>query len=137
MAIDYTDDAGQIRADQLQGFFVNWKNPPDPQTHLRILQGSARVWLAIDQDRCVGFINAISDGVFYAFIPLLEVLPSHKGHGVGSELVRRMVETLKEMYAIDVICDEEIMPFYGRLGFTPSHAMIRRDYFRQSGHPQS
>jgi GNAT superfamily N-acetyltransferase len=135
MAVEYTSDIRAISADQLDGFFVGWKNRPDPSTHLEILQGSFSVWLAIENGRCVGFINAISDGVFYAFIPLLEVLPDYQGTGIGSELVRRMMATLSDMYAVDVICDDDVMPFYERVGFLRSGAMIRRNYDRQHGGP--
>ena len=37
------------------------------------------------------------------------------------------------MYAIDLICDDELKPFYGELGFAPMTAMSKRNYARQSG----
>ena len=81
----------------------------------------------------MGFVTATSDGVLTAFIPLLEVLPDHRGRGIGAELVRRMLGTLDGLYAVDVVCDEDVMPFYERLGFTRCGAMVRRDYARQAG----
>ena len=38
-----------------------------------------------------GFVTALSDGDFAAFIPLLEVFPEYHGQGVGSELVTRLL----------------------------------------------
>lgn len=71
-----------ITAVQLAGgFFEGWPNPPSPETHLRILKGSYAVSIAINDDQVVGFVNAISDGVSSAFIPLLEVLPTYPGAG--------------------------------------------------------
>lgn len=131
--IRYTDDVTTLTAESLTGFFVGWPSPPSPEVHLRMLQGSHTVWLALDHDRCVGFINAISDGVLMAFIPLLEVLPSHQGQGIGAELVRRMTDSLSKMYAIDVVCDEKVVPFYERLGLQRGVAMMLRNYDRQSG----
>lgn len=131
MAIAYTDNVESLTADQLVGFFVCWPRHPDPVTHLGILRGSYAVWLALDHERCVGFINALSDGVFFAYIPLLEVLPAYQKQGIGTELVRRMVETLGHMYAIDIVCDESVAPFYTALEFDRCAGMIKRNYANQ------
>jgi GNAT superfamily N-acetyltransferase len=127
-----------ITPEHLDGFFVGWPNPPSPETHLRILEGSDHVVLAIDDAvdggaAVVGFITAISDGVLTAHIPLLEVLPDYQGAGIGSELVRRMLELLDDLYAVDLICDTDLQPFYARLGLRPAPAMMVRRYERQSG----
>ena len=131
MSITYTDKIEPLSANQLQGFFVGWPEHPDPEAHLEVLRGSYAVWLAFDQERCVGFINALSDGVFYAYIPFLEVLPEYQGHGIGTELVRRMLETLESMYAIDIVCDESIASFYKEIGFSRCVGMITRNYAHQ------
>ena len=119
--IRYTDSLDGVDATHLDGFFVGWPDAPSPATHLALLRGSAHAWLALDGERVVGFVTATSDGVLTAFIPLLEVLPDHRGRGIGAELVRRMLGTLDGLYAVDVVCDEDVMPFYERLGFVPSH----------------
>ena len=131
MRIAYTDEAESVSAEQLSGFFVGWPNHPDPEAHLEILHGSHAVWLAFDNDRCVGFINALSDGVFYAYIPLLEVLPDYRGKGIGKELVTRMLESLSDMYAIDIVCDESVASFYDKLGLSRCVGMVKRNYENQ------
>ncbi len=132
--ITYTDSLEQITADQLKGgFFVGWLNPPAPETHLRLLQGSYKVWLALDGNQAVGFINAISDGVLAAFIPNLEVLPDYQGQGIGSELTKRMLVTLNTLYSIDLICDDDVVPFYQRLGMEQIGGIAARYYYNQSG----
>ena len=70
--------------------------PPDAQTLYNLLQGSSQRWLARDgaNGPVLGFVTAISDGVLSAYIPLLEVLPSFQGQGLGRELVRRMLASL-------------------------------------------
>lgn len=125
--VEYTQDISALSAEQLDGFFVGWPAAPDPARRLEILRASYRVWLAMDGGRCVGFINALSDGIFYAFLPLLEVLPEYQGRGIGKELVRRMVESLGGLYGIDIVCDEEIAPFYAKLGFARCCGMVRRN----------
>lgn len=133
MDISYKDDIVDLHDEHLLGFFEGWPAHPDPAAHLKVLRGSHACWLAMDGDRCVGFVNAISDGVFYAHVPLHEVLPEYRGMGIGKELVRRMLETLGGMYAIDVVCHESVVPFYESLGLSRCVAMARRNYARQSG----
>ena len=132
MTVLYTNSPQSVTAEQLSGFFVGWPAHPDPQTHLEILRRSHAVWLAFDGDQCVGFVNALSDGVFYAYVPLLEVLPGYQGKGIGQELMKRMLDSLSGMYAIDVVCDEAVAPFYDRMGFSRCAGMIRRDYRNQN-----
>jgi len=133
--IVYTDSLDGITAEKLHGFFVGWPQPPAPETHLKVLSRSSAVVLAVDDStgQVVGFITAISDGVLAASIPLLEVLPAYRGQGIGSELVRRMLDKLRRFYAIDLMCDAELQPFYARFGMRSYTGMIVRNYDRQSG----
>jgi len=125
-----------VSAEMLRGgFFVDWPNPPSAYTHLRILQGSYLVWLAVDDEanKVVGFINAVSDGVLSAYIPLLEVLPEYQGKGIGSELVTRMLDSLKHLYMVDVLCDQHLQEYYGKFGMHNAMGSIMRNYDRQNG----
>lgn len=132
--IVYTDSLATVTADHLRGgFFDGWGSPPTPETHLRLLRGSDHVMLALDGENVVGYITAITDGVLAAYIPHLEVLKPYQGQGIGGELVRRMLETLRSLYMIDLICDPDVQPFYERLGMTRYTGMIHRNYDRQSG----
>jgi ribosomal protein S18 acetylase RimI-like enzyme len=133
--IQYTCSIEAITPSQLEGFFEGWPNPPSARTHLRILQGSYRVVLAVDTDtgQVVGFVNAISDGVLAAYIPLLEVRPEYRGRGIGSELVRHLQALLAGLYMVDLVCDPKLEAYYTRLGFTPARAMVQRDFKVQNG----
>jgi GNAT superfamily N-acetyltransferase len=133
MNIEYTDNIESIRSEQLIGFFEGWPHYPGADRHLEILRASYKAWLAMDGERCVGFTNAISDGLFSAFIPLLEVLAEYRGKGIGSELVRRMVVSLDGLYSIDVACDDEVAQFYDAQGFSRLVAMAKRNYDNQNG----
>ena len=133
--IHYTDSLVGITAGKLQGFFVGWPNPPSAETHLALLEHSDEIVLAVDGEsgRVVGFITAHTDKILTAYIPLLEVLPAYQGQGIGSELVRRMLVSLDHLYAIDLMCDLEVQPFYERLGMRPAAGMMIRNYEKQSG----
>lgn len=126
MAITYTDNLDAIKAEGLKGFFKGWPNPPDTTRHLEILRSSFKVWLALDGKKPVGFINAISDGILHAYIPLMEVLPAYQDQGIGTELLLRMVNSLEGIYAIDIVCDEQVAGFYKRQGFFKLAGMAKR-----------
>ena len=134
MTIEYAEALDGIEPRNLQGFFVGWPSPPSPERHLELLRGSAAVVLARDGEDVIGFVNAISDGVLSAYVPLLEVLPAYQGRGIGSELVRRLVARLESLYMVDLCCDAELEPFYLRLGFrTLDRGMGIRNYEAPAG----
>ncbi len=133
--IAYVESAESTTPEQLQGFFAGWPNPPSPDTHLTLLLNSDAVILALDDQtgNVVGFVTAISDGVLSAYIPHLEVLEPYRRQGIGTALMRRMLERLSGLYMIDLMCDPELQPFYARLGMQPYTGMIRRNSARQAG----
>jgi GNAT superfamily N-acetyltransferase len=117
--ISYRDDVTTLTADRLGGgFFEGWPDPPLPELHLAHLRGAEVAIVAVDDasGEVVGFVTAIGDGVLAAFVPLLEVLPAYRGRGIGSELLRRVLDRLRDRYSVDVVCDPELVRFYERLG---------------------
>lgn len=133
--ITYTTSLKDVSPEMLYGFFVGWPNPPSPEKHFKLLSNSYKTVLAIDETchRVVGFINAISDEILTAYIPLLEVLPEYQNQGIGEQLVMRMLNELKDIYMVDLLCDEELQPYYERLGMLKAHGMMVRNYKSQSG----
>lgn len=124
-------DAGQLEG----GFFRDWPSPPTPATHLRILEGSDHIVVAIRDGRVVGFITAISDGVLSAFVTLLEVVPEEQGKGIGHSLMNQLMDDIGDIYMVDLVCDANLSRFYAELGFATSTGMSRRDYGMQAGRP--
>lgn len=135
--ITYTDSLAAVTSDHLRGgFFAGWPKPPSPEAHYRILASSASVVLArVEDGTVVGFITAVSDGISCAYIPHLEVLPAYQGQGIGSTLVRRMLEKLRHLYMIDLVCDPDLQPFYEQLGMRAAVGMVVRNYDRQACEP--
>ncbi len=133
--IVYKNNIDGISSTMLNGFFVDWPNPPNLQTHLKLLKNSSKVIIALDENtnQVVGFIKAISDGVLSAYIPFLEVLPAYKNKGIGKELVKRMLQQLDDIYMIDLCCDDDLIPYYENFGMIKSNGMLVRNYEMQSG----
>jgi ribosomal protein S18 acetylase RimI-like enzyme len=128
--IEYRESTAALEADQLAGgFFEDWPSPPSPELHLAHLRSSEVAIVAIDVDtgQVVGFVTAIGDGAFAAFIPLLEVLPAYRGRGIGTELMRMILARLGDRYSIDLVCDSGLVAFYDGLGGSPGSAVSWRN----------
>lgn len=124
----YTSSLAGIGAELLLGgFFAGWSAPPTPAEHLEIFARSTHLVLALSGTDVVGFATALSDGMFAAYIPLLEVLPAYRGRGVGSELIRRLLAEVGPLYMVDVMCDPDVVPFYEQLGMTAATGAVRRN----------
>lgn len=128
--IRYQESLAGIAPAHLTGFFVGWRYPPTPEMHHRLLAGSDRIVLAIDDEsgNVVGFVTAITDGVLSGFIPLLEVLPNYQRQGIGHELMRRMLALLADLPNVDLLCDDDPIAFYERFGMIslPGAGMVLR-----------
>ena len=121
--------------DHLHGFFQGWPTPPSLETHFNLLEKSDHFVLAIDDEnaRVVGFITAITDDVLSSYISFIEVLPTYQKRGIGSELIRRMLQQLGGLYMVDLLCDPELKLFYECLGMSATTGMMLRNYEHQSG----
>jgi GNAT superfamily N-acetyltransferase len=65
--------------------------------------------------------------VLAAYIPLVEVLPGWHERGIGTELMNALLDQLSHVYMVDLTCDDDVRPFYERLGMSATTAMIRRN----------
>lgn len=136
--IQYRTTTEGLTVDNLAGpFFEDWSNPPSPSTHLRLLQSSDHVVMAVDDEQVVAFVTAISDGVLSAFVTHLEVLPEYQHQGIGHSLMNQMMAEIGDIYMVDLVCDANLSRFYAELGFATATGMSRRDYEMQAGRPET
>jgi len=126
--ITYKSSLEGIEPTMLQGFFVGWRQSLTEAQHFTILQNSSHIVLALEDDKVVGFINALSDRVHFAFIPMLEVLPEYQNNGIGRELTNRMLGQLAGLTCIDLTCDKDMQGYYEQFGMFKSHGMVIRKY---------
>lgn len=72
-----------------------------------------------EDNKLIGYIDSISNGVTDAYIQDLIVRPDQQGKGIGTDLMNKMIEHLKEkhIYMISVVYEEGLKPFYERFGF--------------------
>lgn len=131
--IHYGDDLTGVTPNHLDGFFVGWPKPPRLERRLEILSAATHVGVAWTSDpaaddaaELVGFVTAISDGTFAAYVPLLEVRPQFQGKGIGRTLVERLFARLANCYMVDLVCDPALESYYSTLGMTARKGMAMR-----------
>jgi GNAT superfamily N-acetyltransferase len=124
--ITYRLDASGVERQDLAPFFEGWPTPPSLDRRLAAVRGADHVAIAFDGDRLVGFATALSDGALMACLSLLEVIASHRRRGIGTGLVRALEREIGDLYGLDLCCDEEVVPFYERQGFSRVEGMVRR-----------
>lgn len=128
MAIFYTDSLQDLHPNQAVGFHKDWALKVTPEKLISMWKGSEYVLLAMEEDRVIGYLAVIGDGQLFAFITSIEVLEEYRGQGIGTELLKRAFEHYQDRYALDLLCDESVVPFYEKLGMTRVVGMCRRNY---------
>ncbi|WP_188388677.1 GNAT family N-acetyltransferase [Priestia taiwanensis] len=80
-------------------------------------------WYALyvyENDNLVGMGRILSDGVITGIICGLCVLPIYQSQGIGNELLHRLVHYCEANKVIpQLMCKEELIPYYEKRGFEP------------------
>jgi ribosomal protein S18 acetylase RimI-like enzyme len=89
------DDAGRVDLDAVHDFLANhsyWAAGRPRETVEQLVREATRIVALYHKGRQVGFSRAVSDGVSFAYLADVYVLPEHRGRGLGEAMVREMVE---------------------------------------------
>lgn len=72
-----------------------------------------------EKEVLIGYIDCVSNGVTDAYIQDLMIHPAYQGRGIGTALMKKMIDDLKEkhIYMISVVFEEKLKPFYEKFGF--------------------
>jgi len=72
-----------------------------------------------EKEALIGYIDCVSNGVTDAYIQNLMVHPDYQGRGIGTDLMKKMIDYLKKkhIYMISVVFEEKLKPFYEKFGF--------------------
>ena len=72
-----------------------------------------------EKELLIGYIDCVSNGVTDAYIQDLMVHPDYQGRGIGTDLMKKMIDYLKKkhIYMISVVFEEKLKPFYEKFGF--------------------
>jgi GNAT superfamily N-acetyltransferase len=72
----------------------------------------------------IGAGRALADGIDCAYIADVAVHPDHQGQGLGSAIVRRLVEQAASHKKIILYANPGTEPFYTKLGFHPMNTAM-------------
>lgn len=96
----------------------------DPSALRRSFEKSLLVLAAYEGDRLIGIIRTVGDSETIVFIQDLLVHPDHQHKGVGSALVRAVLERFPGVRQIQLTADNApaTLSFYNSCGFLPHAA---------------
>ncbi len=108
---------------QLQELFlsVEWSSGHFPDKLVIAMKNYSNVFSAWDNDRLIGLISSMDDGIMTAYVHYLLINPEYHGKGIGKELVKMITEFYKDYLRIAIIAYDKEVGFYKNCGFEPSN----------------
>jgi GNAT superfamily N-acetyltransferase len=132
MTYELDDHPDRVQRDVVWGwlsteaYWGRWRSRADLDAQL---DSAWRLVAAYDEDGAlVGFARAVSDGVGFAYLADVFVLPEHRGNGLGKLLMARMIDEGPGRDFRWVLFTSDAHALYTRFGFEEpdATAMVRR-----------
>ena len=113
-------DTKIFEPEELQDLFfsVEWSSGHYPEKLVIAMKNSSSVFTAWNNEKLIGLINTLDDGIMTAYVHYLLVNPAYQRRGIGKELVRLVSEKYKDYLRIVLIAYDKEVNFYKQCGFT-------------------
>ena len=99
---------------------VGWLNYVNqPEMLKNAYANSLRIFGAYENEKLLGIIRVVGDGHSIVFIQDIVVLPEYQRHGIGTALLKKVLDTYAYVYQKTLLTDntEKTILFYKSLGF--------------------
>ena len=121
MGIEYRD-THDFSKEELEVLFlsVGWSSGHFPNKLVIAMKNFKTVYSAWDDNKLVGLISVMDDGIMNAYVHYLLVNPEYHGRTIGRTLVDMVKERYKNYMRIAVIGYDNETRFYEQCGFVKS-----------------
>ena len=114
---------------------VGWTNYTScPEMLEEAYKNSLCILGAFEKEKLVGIVRVVGDGISIVFVQDILVLPEYQRQGVGSALMRAVLEKYASVYQVELLTDstEKSKAFYSSVGLVPVSELGCSAYIRMS-----
>ncbi len=112
-------DTHDFEEEDLRDLFlsVEWSSGHFPDKLVVAMKNFECVFTAWDNDKLVGLVAAMDDGIMTAYVHYLLIRPEYQGKGIGRKLMKKITDYYTDYLRIVVVAYNDEIEFYEHCGF--------------------